>query len=225
MLTAQQICTYACQIAKCPGYTTQAGDFLNLVLESLAIKQNLDSIRRTATLSVNSGVPNYNLPLNFLRARQVFYNVNGAIYQPTEISLAQYNGLFQGNIATDYPYNFAVDMAPSSSGSAPIIYFYPNPLTGLTVTVQYQDDTVTITNPSTSSVIPWFIDHDYLVNAVAQRLMKITDDVRHDAMKFESDDKLREFLRLNNGNTLKTVSLDPRVFRSGIYLPPDKLIQ
>ncbi len=225
MLTASQICTYATQIAKCPGFLTQAGDFLNLVLERLALKQNLDAIRRTTVLNIVSGVPSYNLPMNYLRAREVFYNVNGAIYSPTEYDLAQYDVLPQGNISTDYPYVFAVDMAPSSSSLPPVMYFYPNPLVGLEVTVRYQDDTVTITNPSTSSVIPWFIDHDYLVRAVAEYLMTVTDDTRQMQFKVTTDDILRDFLKLNNGNTLKTVKLDPRVFKSGIYLPPDKLLQ
>lgn len=220
MLQAQQIVALACQIAKAPGFTAQAGQFLNLVLESLAIEQNLDAIRRTTTISVSAGVPTYNLPAAFLRAREVFYQINGEVFNPTEIDLDQYDMLFKGTGVSDYPYNFAVDMAQTP----PTISLYPQPVVPIQLTVRYQDSSVTIPTPEISAVVPWFIDHSYLVHAVAERLMLLTDDDRIAGMKSANDDTLRQYLRMNNGNTLKTVALDPRVFRTSRNLPPTKLL-
>ena len=51
MLTAQQLVTYALQIAKAPGYTTQAGDLLNGRLASLARRFDFDVLLKPYSLA------------------------------------------------------------------------------------------------------------------------------------------------------------------------------
>ena len=46
--TAAQICTLARQIAKCPGYTSQSGQLLNVILEELAQWGQVLAAYRTA---------------------------------------------------------------------------------------------------------------------------------------------------------------------------------
>jgi hypothetical protein len=217
MLTAAQIVTIACQIAKCPGYTQIAGQRLNEVLFDLAVDQNLDSIRRTVTIVLDPNQQAYALPANFLRAREVFYNVEGAVFVVVEIDLSEYDALFTGPNNSAYPYNFAVDQATN------LMYFYPLPLVPLNVTVRYMDDTVEIANPDTSGIVPWFQKQSYLIERLAEKMMQITDDTRRLEFKATSDDNLRAYLKLNNGNTLKTVGLDPRRFRGAGVLKPTKL--
>src|SRR5271169_32840 len=96
MLTSAQIVTLACTIAKCPSYTQIAGQRLNEILVDLAIDQNLDIIRRTLTLNVMPGVQQYQLPANFLRAREVFYNVLGSVFYLTEYDISDFDALFTG---------------------------------------------------------------------------------------------------------------------------------
>ena len=46
MLTATTICTKARAIAKCPGFSTQSGEYLNLVLNDLCLHRNLKMLRK-----------------------------------------------------------------------------------------------------------------------------------------------------------------------------------
>lgn len=218
MLTAAQIVTIATTIAKCPGFAQMAGQRLNEILLDLAISQNLDIVRRTATINVLPGVQQYNLPATFLRARECFYNIQGAVFYMVEIDLAQYDQLFTGPNNSAYPEQFAIQIETGQ------IYFYPLPIIPLTVTLRYMDETVEIANPETSTVIPWFQMQSYLINRLAEKMMGITDDNRLPLFKQENDDSLRQYLRMNNGNTLKTVAMDPRIWRSGNNaLKPTKL--
>jgi hypothetical protein len=74
------------------------------------------------------------------------------------------------------------------------------------------DRAVEITTPETSNNVPWFPKQSYLIDRLAEKMMQITDDARHPQFEAKSDEELRRFLRMNNGNTLKTVELDPRRF-------------
>lgn len=217
MLTSAQIVTVACQIAKCPGYTQIAGQRLNEILVDLAFDQNLDSIRRTTTINITPNQPSYALPANFLRSREFFYNVEGAVFWLVEIDLNEYDALFTGPNNSAYPYNFAVDQASN------LTYIYPLPLVPLSATLRYMDNTVEIANPDTSTTVPWFQKQSYLIERLAEKMMQITDDSRRLEFKATSDDVLRAYLKLNNGNTLKTVGLDPRRFRMPTALKPTKL--
>ena len=217
MLTAAQIVAMACYIAKCPSYTQIAGLRLNEVLVDLAIDQDLDIVRRTTTITVNPGVQSYQLPVNFLRARECFYNIQGAVFIVTEYALADFDALFTGPNNSAYPELFTVDTSTN------IIQFYPLPLVPIQVTLRYMDDSVEITTPETSANVPWFPKQSYLIERLAEKLMQITDDVRQPMFKAESDATLAGYLKMDNGNTLKTVQLDPRRFKNPRDLKATKL--
>lgn len=217
MLTAAQLVTVACQIAKCPGWTQIAGQRLNEILMDLAIDQNLDIIRRTLNLTVIPNQQAYQLPSNFLRARECFYNVNGAVFTLTEYTLADFDALFTGPNNSAYPEIFVVDQSTN------ILQFYPLPLVALNVTLRYMDNTVEIVTPDTSNQVPWFTQQAYLIEKLAAKMMQITDDTRADSFDGRADEILRRYLKLNNGNVLKTVQLDPRRFNNPRDLKATKI--
>ena len=82
-----------------------------------------------------------------------------------------------------------------------------------------------IATPETSALIPWFPDTDYLIQATAYRMMRITDDARHDAFLAEADKMLRIHLIMEGDEqaVVKSVMLDPRRFRSNRTLKPTKV--
>lgn len=217
MMTSAQIVALALQIAKVPGYTTQGGQALNMALMDLAIDNNLDIIRRTTSISVIPGTVSYALPANFLRAREVFYYVDGVSFYLVPISMPEYDQLYTGPSQTSYPDRYAIDQATN------LIYLYPMPFLGLTLELRYMDSAVEITNPETSSVIPWFPKQDTLVTMTAERVMRITDDTRQGQFYAMADESTRRYLKLTNGTTLKTVQLDGRRFRGAGSQRPTKL--
>ncbi len=217
MYTSAQIVSMACTIAKCPGYTLLAGERLNEILIDLAFDQNLDIVRRTATINVLPGTQTYALPTAFLRTRECFFNVEGVTFTLIEYSTEDFDALFTGPNNAAYPEIFNVLQENNT------IQFYPMPLTPLAITLRYMDDSVEITNPDTSTTIPWFPKQSYLIERLSEKMMQITDDTRHPEFRGMSDDALRGYLKLNNGNTLKTVALDPRRFKTSAGLKPTKL--
>jgi len=221
MLTSTQIISLACSIAKVPGMTTQAGQFMNARLIQIALDQDLDIIRRTTTIQMIAGTSTYNLPANYLRAREVFYNVNGQVFEPNQISLEDYDGLFNGPGEQDYPYYYATDIAQSP----PTIILYPSPVVSAPLTVRYMDNLVEITNPETSSTIPWFQDQLLLIKMVAEDLMDIADDTRANEFSVKNDDKFRRLLQMANDKENRAISVkkDPQTFRSVRFVKPTKL--
>ena len=221
MLTSAQIISLACSIAKVPGFTTQAGQLMNARLIQIALDQDLDIIRRTTTINLLVGTATYNLPANYLRAREVFYSQNGQVFTPNQISLEDYDGLFKGPGEQDYPYYYATDIAQSP----PTISLYPAPSVSTAMTVRYMDNLVEITTPETSSVIPWFQDQLLLVKMVAEDLMDISDDSRADDFFHKNDDKMRRLIQMANDkeNRAITVKKDPLSFRSVRTVKPTKL--
>lgn len=223
MLTAQQICTLVGQIAKCPGMSSQIGQTMNTVLVSLALQQDLDLVRRqtTITLTTGSSPSSYALPANYLRARKFFYYVDGAAFemiaQPLETLLLQ----FQNASMVDYPYWFATDTNTANN----LIYVYPNPVVTITATLIYFDSAVEISTPESSATIPWYPDQDFLINEIARRMMRITDDERITLFKADSDETQRRTLRLLNDPEGRAVCVrrDPSTFRNTQNVKPTKV--
>jgi hypothetical protein len=221
MLTSAQIVALATQISKTPGMIQQAGQLLNARLVQLALQQDLDIIRRTTTINAQVGQPSYNLPANYLRAREVFYFVSGEPFNLSARSLEDYDHLFQGTGLQDYPYLYATDIAQNP----PLLYLYPSPSTTLTVTVRYMDNLVEITTPENSSLIPWYQDQLGLINMLAEDLMSIADDTRAQGFAQKNDEAFRRMLRMANdseGRAL-TVQKDPKRFRAVQAVRPTKL--
>lgn len=219
MLTSQQIVALACQIAKTPGMTQQAGQFLNARLVQIALDQDLDIVRRTASIAVTGGSNYYPLPANYLRGRECFYNIGGITYWLDQIALEEFDKLDQTPGLQDYPYQYATDVAQSR------IYLYPTPILSFSMTLRYMDSLVELSTPENNTTVPWFTDQRLLIKMVAEDLMDITDDERADDFWRKNDEQFRRMLTMANdteGRVLR-VKRDPLTFRGRASVRPTKL--
>lgn len=221
MLTASEIINLAVQIAKVPGMTTQAGQFLNARLLQLALDQDMDIIRRTTTINVVTGQSSYQLPVNYLRMREAFYNVNGSVFWLIQLALKDYDQLNTNPGLTDYPYYYSTDIG----STPPTLYLYPPPSLAFSLTIRYMDSLVEISDPVNSTTVPWFQDQSLLINMVAENLMSISDDTRVEMMYKQNDDKFRRLIQMSNDkeNRAVIVEKDPRTFRTARRVRPTKL--
>jgi hypothetical protein len=184
MLQAQQICTLATQIAKCPGYTQQAGQFLNATLQDLCQNYDLDAALGTFTFSFNSatgqGSGPYTLPSDYLRTQvkdgkdEFFYTINGVPYPLIQVTKAEYDWLVQTPGFMSYPYNYATDL----SQIPPQLFVWPPASGSYPCVLRYYKLMPDIPSPEVSSSTPWFLNTQILINWVAGRLMQITGDER-----------------------------------------------
>lgn len=225
-LTAAQIVTDACSIAKCPGFTAQGGRALNLALRDLALHRNLkvNLFTQTVTVGLNTNGP-FNLESNYGRTYDLFYLVSDDPFFLNPISMAQFDAEPNKTTVSNYPDSFATDLSPVGAGGVGLLYIFPQSNTGLTLTHRYfgrRDDIVT---PETSSTVPWFEDQDYLIRATAMRLMLITDDARKEQFEKDCEDMLRTELMTEGDEqqVVKEIKLDPRRFRVGGSLRPTKI--
>lgn len=232
MYTAAQIITLACQVCNCPGRSSQAGQFLNMILADYAQTEDLDTIRQTTTLNITaqSTIPYpWPLPTNYLRAYDVFYLVNGEPFYLTQMELAEFDKLFTGQGVANYPTRFATDMAVSPAGApavAPNMYFYPPPQIPLAVTVRYRPQTGDITTPETSSVVPWFPNQLILIEDLCVKLGDLVGDDRTEGWEARLERRMRKYLIMDDDKEgfSQTVKLDPNTFRSNRNLPPSKIL-
>lgn len=228
-LQAQQIVSLACQIAKCPGYVVQAGQFLNNALQTLAQDYDFGVIRKTFnfnfdTSSTGNGYvagcgPNL-MPADFLRAHKngAFYMINGVPYTMIGYEQSEFDRFVQqaGNAA--YPFAFYVDVSKT-----PMELYVWVPASGAyAATVRYNPQMPDIPTPESSTTIPWFPNSDILITYVAGSLMNITDDARAPSFLGEPDNapngykaQLRSYLKMKDDPEsagVKTVKLDRRLF-------------
>jgi hypothetical protein len=239
-LQCQQIVNLACQIAKGPGFTVQAGQFLNTVLQGLAQDYDFEVIRKTYnftfnTTSTGNGYvagcgPNL-MPTDFLRAHKkgAFYTISGVPYTMIGYEQNEFDQFVQqaGNQA--YPYAFYVDVSKS-----PMELYVWVPSSGAyPATVRYNPQLPDIASPESSTSIPWFPNTDYLIDAVAARVMKITDDSRVQPGGSHSPDalmgQLDSYLKMKDDPETagtKRVTLDRRFFGGSQWarLPSTKTI-
>lgn len=224
--TSAQIVTLATQIAKVPGFTSQAGQFLNKILEDLCLNYDLEVARSVATFNFTGSMGPY--PLNpttgiYLRARKgmVFYTFSGVPYFPNPVDLSEFDALvnIQNN---DFPRVFATDMAPLTSYGTPTMFFWPPPSLTVPVTVRCYVLMPDIATPETSNVVPWFPNQNYLITELAGRLCQLAGDDRWEAFLSDNEEAhpggskvlLRRYLQMKDDPEGKTdfVSLDRRRF-------------
>src|SRR5271170_2612779 len=130
-LQSQAIVTLACQIAKVPGYTSQAGSLLNYILSDLCQDYDFDAALKFAT--VNLGVTNptfygpaswqtfgvgpFVLPADYLRAvddTSVFYSINGVPYHLVPVDLTEFDRLVQSAGINNFPTTYATDTSTAA---------------------------------------------------------------------------------------------------------------
>ena len=232
---ASTIVSLACQIAKLnSGMAPQVGQFLNMILEEYARTLDLDTIRKTVSFNVSAGntgvgVTNsgYLLPTDYLREVQVFYNVNGTIFDLDPLAIEKYYTLFQGTGIADYPESFATDISTQAvaANGAPVIFFWPPPAIPLTINLLYRPLVGAISGPENSAVIPFFPDQRILLKDLCVDAMMLGDDSRKDDMEKEVERRMRKFLIMKDDRegVPMQVKLDPQLFRPQNALPPTKI--
>ena len=229
-LQAQQIVQLACTIAKCPGYLSQGGQFLNMALEDLWLHRDLKINRVTefVTVQANNYGP-FTLPLNYLRTYDLFFQQNNLPYFLNPISTEEWDQEFKDPSIANYPYEFMtilVDETTAIAGnSAGQLFIYPQSSGQIVLTHRYMVKQPDISAPETSIIVPWFPDQDYLIKATAARLMDITDDTRRESFLQQCQNMLRIHLIMEGDEqqVVKSVRLDPRRFHSNRSLKPTKI--
>ncbi len=226
--TAQKIVQKACAIAKAPGFVTQAGEYLNMILEDLCQTYDFDFIRETLTLNASPVAANgdsslpigYSLASDHLRTREVFYYVNGEPFYLTQMPIEKYDQLYNGPGVSNYPTQYAI----RTETTPYTIYFYEPLQIPLTIFVRYQPLMPDIATPETSTTIPWFINQRYLVKKLAADLMNDVDDERQAKYEEDAEKMLRLFLEMKDDkeNYAQTIKLDRNVFRGGGNLKATK---
>lgn len=223
-LTAAQIVTLACQVAKCPNFTAQAGQLLNNILDDLCRNYDFDLAKTTFNFnfstSTNGGAGPFPLPADFLRAdiNDVFYTISGVPYVMVAIDNNEYDGLVQTAGFNSYPtfyttimqsVPFQMKVWPPASGAYP-------------VTMRYRRVVPAIATPESSTEIPWFPQQSYLRTRLAGELMQLTNDDRWEAFLSDNEEAhpggagvlLRKYLKMKDdqANRPKTVTRDRRRF-------------
>jgi hypothetical protein len=235
-LTAAQIITLATQIAKCPGFTDQALQLLNAVLQELAQDYDFQVIRKTYNFQFDTGAaglgyapgsgPNL-MPPDFLRLHRGggFYQIFQVPHKLIGVTQEEFDSFVQQPGLASYPYLAYVDVAPTSSGGQAGLYVWPPASGAYPATVRYNPQMPDITDTST---VPWFPNSNYLYTRVAGELMKITNDDRWQAYLGDPDGKkdtagsacniLRGYLTMKDDpeTAPKTVQLDRRLFKANI---------
>lgn len=226
-MTAAQICVDACAIAKCPGYLPLAGRQLNLVLQDLYMKRNLKAnlVTNLITVPPYQNGP-FNLEANYQRTYDLWYQISGCPYFLDQCTLKQFDAEdLQAGIG-GLPYEFATDLSPVPGGNPGLLYIYPQSSNEFVLTHRYFLMQPDIASPQTSNAIPWFVDQDYLMLALAARLMRTTDDDRMPLFLADADKILEPYLIMaadDEQQVVKEVRLDPRRFRIAGSSRPTKL--
>jgi hypothetical protein len=226
-LTSQQIVTLATQAAKATGFTSQAGQLLNMILSDLCQTYDLAVALGTNDVTFTTGLGSgpYPLPSDYLRManNEVFYYVDQVPYVMVNIDLSEFDALVQQPGISTYPENFATD----PSQSPPAIYVWPPPAGSYVTTIRYYRQMPDITTPETSSTVPWFPNQDYLLTRLTGELMKITDDERAPMFLGEGPSGaqgiLKRYLELqaDDEGRAATVKLDRRRFGSSFNRLPN----
>lgn len=226
MLTSAQIVTVALQIAKCPGFTQQGGQQLNLALNDLVLHRDLKLNRVKASITAQAGSNGpFSLEADYLRTYDLFYTVNNFPYFLFPLSQEEYDQLFKDPSIANYPYCYTTDLTNQAVQTAGNLYIFPQSNSLLTLTHRYMINRADIATPESSAAVPWFPDQDYLIHATALRLMKITDDQRQESFKAEGENMLRTHIIMEGDEqqVVKSIRLDPQRFHLNRSLRPTKL--
>jgi len=227
-LTAAQIINLSCQIANVPGFTAQALQLLNAVLQELDQDYDFQVIRKSFNFNFSttaSGLgyapgsgPNP-MPADFLRLHRTgaFYQIFQVPYKLIGVTQEEFDTFMQQPGLASYPYLCYVDVASTPMG----LYVWPPASGNYPATVRYNPIMPDITD---TTQVPWFPNSAYLYTRVAGELFKLADDDRWPVFLSDqpgsggSGDMLRKYLSMKDdpATAPKTVSLDRRIFKSPI---------
>ena len=233
-LTAAQIVALSCQDAHVPGMTSQAGEFLNMILGDLCRTYDFELAAKTVYGNFNPGLSAivgnslygsgpYPLPADFLRMKDdlsAFWTLPGygVPYMMIPCDLSEFDMLVQQAGIQSYPYIIATDMSlgdETAEGDAtPVFYVYSPPSGAYPYTIRYYAQQPDIATPETSATVPWFPHQGYLRKKLTAAMMGLADDERESTWQVQADGMLSEYLKLkdNRSNRATTVKLDRRRF-------------
>jgi hypothetical protein len=242
-MQAKDICLLASREAKGgTGMVNIAGQYLNLILEELKLIRNLKINRVTQVGIVQPGTYGpFTLEADYLRTYDMWYPLptsgGGTASSMTQflvpVTMEQFDAEFKSPSISNYPYEFATDLSTQAQADAAVIaggpskglfYIYPQTSGQLTLTHRYMKDQPDILSPSLSTDTPWFPYANYLIKAVAGRMMGVTGDDRQDAYHAAAEEMLRPYL-IQEGDeqqTVQSIRLDPRKFKFHQNLKPTK---
>ena len=233
--------------AKCPGYTSQAAAFLNMILGDLCRAYDFELAAKTAYFNFDPGLMAdmgnsiygsgpYPLPADFLRIKDeksAFWTLpgTGVVYPMIPCDLSEFDMMVQQAGTQSYPYIIATDMSlgdeAQQGNSTPVCYVYSPPSGAYPVTIRYFAQMPDIQNAAASQSTPWFPHQGYLRKRLSAALMGLVDDSRQPAWDKEADNTLREYMVMkdNRSNRASTVKLDRRRFgRAYNTLPNTKQV-
>ena len=229
-LSCAQIVTQALQISRAYGFTSQAGQWLNLILAELCETYNFAVALQTGVVNLVTGggpppTPQqgsgpYNLPVRYLRManNEIWYYIFQTPRVLTSLDLSEFDALVQQKGLSTYPTHYATDVSGAAVAlwGAPVMYVWPPSGGAYTLNIRYYSQLPDILTPETSASIPWFPQQAYLITRLAAEMMKLTNDPRQGAFRDEAMTILGRYLKLeaDDEGRAKTVKLDPRRFGS-----------
>lgn len=249
-MQAQEICLLASREAKGgTGMVILAGQYLNLALEDLMLHRDLKVNRFTQMVTIPPATYGpFVLETDYRRTYDMFYPVttSGAggsqsseIIFLNMVTMEQIDAEFKSPSIADYPYEFATDLSTQAADAATVLataaagtpttspglfYVYPQTNGQIVVTHRYFANRDPISGPETSTATPWFEYTDYLVKKTAARMMGVTGDDRQAQYLADCENMLRPHLIMQGDEqqTVKSIRLDPRHFRSARGTKPTK---
>ena len=248
-LTSEQLCTLACQIAKCPQFLSQAGQELNRILGDLCQTYNFELAAKTFYGTFQPGLiapmgnsifgsGPYPLPADFLRwkdEKSFFWTLpgTGVVYPEIQCDLSEFDMMVQQSGTQSYPYIIATDLSPSDAvqqdlvGTDNAFYVYAPPSGAYPYQGRYQAQMADIETPEASAVVPWFPNQGFLRRKLSAAMMGYSDDTRQHSWDDQADDELRRYLLLKDNRSTRgqSVKLDRRRFgRTYSTLPNTKTV-
>jgi hypothetical protein len=227
-LQAQQLISLATQDARKPGFTVQAGEYLNQILSDLCFNHDLEVNKTPTTITltgaplgpdnwqgVTPGVGPYPLPANYLRMcdREIIYNLGGAPIRMIGDDLAEIDFLGILPLQSTYPIRFATDR-PQGLISGGNLYVWPPPTFQIVLNYRYYQLQADIGSPETSATIPWFPHQKYLQTELTAMLLRPNGAWR----EWENDAKvmLNDFLKMEKDSNTRalTIGWDEREWRN-----------
>ena len=226
-LNSSQLITLACQKAKVPGMTQQAGLMLNMILGDLA--QAYDFGLASTFIQFNMNVPLGSgpivMPADFLRVRPegFFFVYNGVPYILISIELAEFDALVQQGGIQNFPEFYAMDFS-----TTPVSCFvWPPPNGAYFTTIRYFKQPQDIATPETSTTVPWFPNQKTILHFLTSAMQELADDDKADATQLKGEAALTKYLKMKDDpeGRAKKISLDRRSFgRSFNRIPNTKTI-
>ena len=218
-LTRGNIVSRATELANNSALTTVGNNFLNIILIGLYTNYNWDFLAATATISFASGAVSGALPTDYRTHIDVkWVDTSASPNNETSLSWMPYKDYLRivspgatGANPTHYSISpdFSLDSSGNSSGN---LLVYPTFNKADSVKLHYRSLPAAL---SSDDQVPQFYDHEYLVDALTNRLYQYQNDPRWDSSFVENNiHRIRTNLADSGDQSVRTLGLDRRIFKS-----------